>query len=68
MLQKMNSGNSVNGVQSDVGISALEVKAKDKITLQVTQWFDSLHVVIKDLEGTKLLDKTIEYLGYKESI
>ena len=59
---------SVNGVQSDVGISALEVKAKDKITLQVTQWFDSLHVVIKDLEGTKLLDKTIEYLGYKESI
>lgn len=59
---------SVNGVQSAVGISALEVKAKDKITLQVTQWFDSLHVVIKDLEGTKLLDKTIEYLGYKESI
>ncbi|HPV55403.1 MAG TPA: DUF4430 domain-containing protein, partial [Bacilli bacterium] len=59
---------SVNGKQSDVGISALEVKAKDKITLQVTQWFDSLHVVIKDLEGTKLLDKTIEYLGYKESI
>lgn len=59
---------SVNGKQSDVGISALEVKAKDKITLQVTQWYDSLHVVIKDLEGTKLLDKTIEYLGYKESI
>ncbi|HPX83395.1 MAG TPA: DUF4430 domain-containing protein [Bacilli bacterium] len=59
---------SVNGVQSAVGISALEVKAKDKITLQVTQWYDSLHVVIKDLEGTKLLDKTIEYLGYKESI
>ena len=59
---------SVNGEKSDVGISALEVKANDKITLQVTQWFDSLHVVIKDLEGTKLLDKTIEYLGYKESI
>jgi hypothetical protein len=59
---------SVNGEKSDVGISALEVKANDKITLQVTQWYDSLHVVIKDLEGTKLLDKTIEYLGYKESI
>lgn len=59
---------SVNGKQSDVGISALEVKAKDKITLQVIQWYDNLHVVIKDLAGTKLLDKTIEYLGYKETI
>jgi len=58
----------VNGEAASVGISSLELAYGDVLSLELSQWQDSFGVVIQDLEGNELLNKTINYYAYKESV